>query len=264
MAWPSGYYLGVIHQLAGVHVELLALAAGAMLILMRRRSLADAIPLLLAATCTVLLLGLRSAFPRYALPAIVLLTMSAALGVAWTSRLLPARIRAAWIAVLVVTCGAIQWRTCATFLREFQDDSRDRLRAWIASNLRAGDRIAADTYAGRFWAFGGEQSATVGHAIRVDAAPSVADLRGSVAQLRAAGYTHVAVAAAAFDRYFDPHLKPLPHLAADFHRRAAWYRELFEQGQLVWQSDPELDTMAYTNPPLRMYRLPDVAVSRSN
>jgi len=264
MIWPSGYYGHVIHQLAGGHIELLAVGAVLLGITRLRRSLPHLIPIVLAGLCTLLLFGLRSAFPRYALPAIVLLTVTAALGIAWTSRLLPLRARAAWVAALVLLCGALQWRTCSTFLHEFDDDSRERLRTWMAANLRAGDRVAADTYAGRFWAFGGEQTLTIGPLIRMDAAASVADLRGNLADLRAAGYTHVAVCAAAFERYFNPELMPLPEQTSDFRRRQAFYRELFDRGQLVWQSEPELDTMAYTNPPLRLYRLSELSLARSN
>lgn len=261
MAWPSGYYPRVIHQLAGAHVELLALAAAAVLLTVpRRKSLPHAIPILLALACAALLLLCRSAFPRYALPAIVLLTAAAALGIAWTAQLWPARwrCREAWALALVAVCWSIQWRACTSYIGQLRDDSRDRLRAWMATNLPPTARVAADTYAGRFWAFGGEQALTVWPGVRVHAAPSAADL-GALSALRAEGFTHVAVSAAAYDRYFDPHLRPLPQAQRDFARRRAWYQELFHGAELVWRSDPERDTMAYTNPPLRLYRLRKIA-----
>ncbi len=273
MVFPSAYYLIVIHRQIGWHVEaLLALAMVAIASTPRLRTLDRLAPILLAALCTVLLLVCRSAFPRYALPAIVLLTFCGAIGLAWLraalveSLALPISAASSTVAVhlmvaaALLACTWLQFRACERHIAQFEDDSRDRLRQWMVAHLPAGSRVAADTYAGRFIAFGGQQALTIRDGMKMDAAMSAADL-GSIDDLRAAGFTHVAVSGEAFDRYFDPRLVALPGKEKEYDARQRWYRDLFERGHLIWRSDPVVDAMGYTDPALRLYELADLRLS---
>jgi hypothetical protein len=253
-AWPSLYYPRTLHNLVGIHVELLALAAALVVVLLRRRRATDMIPVALALRCFAPVLFCRSNFPRYALPAAVFMTFLAAVGIVSIARSLQPRWRTAAMIAAVALCAALQIRVVVGCVDQFGDDSRDRLLAWMATHLPPGSTVAADTYAGPFVTFGGLQAIEAKPGVRVHAALSAADF-GRIDQVRAAGYTHVAVSAAAFGRYFDPDLSPLPDHAAIYGQRRDWYRRLFDEQELTWSSDPSPDLLAYTNPPLRLYRL---------
>jgi hypothetical protein len=251
--WPSTYYPYVVHALTGVVIDGLALAAVAIVIARQRRS-SDVVPVALAILCFAPLLACRSNFPRYALPAVVFVTLLAALAVAWVRTSIPSRWRRAWTVAAIALVMTLQLRVCLRHIERFGDDSRDRLVAWMAGHLPAGSRVAADTYAGPFVTFGGQQAISIKPGVRVHAALSAADI-GTIDELRATGYTHVAVSAAAYARYFDPHLHPFPESASDYSRRRHWYARLFNDQELMWSSDPSPDMFAYTDPPLRLYKL---------
>lgn len=261
MVFPSAYYLIVIHRQVGWHVEaLLAMTIFVIVWSRRLRTLDYLTPTIFAMLCTVPLLVCRSAFPRYALPAIVLLTFCGAIGLVWMSQRVAPPWRNFAVAVILLACTWLQFRACQRHIAQFENDSRDRLRQWMVAHLPTGSHIAADTYAGRFIAFGGRQAMTLRDGVTMHAALSAADL-GSIDDLRAAGFTHVAVSAEAFDRYFDPRLHALPGKENEYAARQRWYRELFERGHLIWRSDPVVDSMGYTDPALRLYALTDARVS---
>jgi hypothetical protein len=76
---------------------------------------------------------------------------------------------------------------------------------------------------------------------------------GSLADLRARGVTHVAVAEGDYGRFFRAKLKPTEAGAAEFTRRRAFYAELFDTGTLLLDVPP--GQLQYLQPHVQLWKL---------
>ncbi len=75
---------------------------------------------------------------------------------------------------------------------------------------------------------------------------------GTLAELRARGITHVAVAEGDYGRFFRDKLKPTEKGAENFAQRKAFYAELFETGTLLLDSPP--GQLQYLQPHLQLWK----------
>ncbi len=76
---------------------------------------------------------------------------------------------------------------------------------------------------------------------------------GTLAELRARGITHVAVAEGDYGRFFRDKLKPTEKGAENFSQRKAFYAELFETGTLLLDSPP--GQLQYLQPHLQLWAI---------
>jgi hypothetical protein len=205
-------------------------------------------------------------FPRYALPVTVLSYFVA--GQMMTSALQRLQ-RPLWfklvalagcVSFIVATQGAQLWR----LNNQFADDSRQRLREWVASHVGEQATILAEDFTVLEGAGDSRrypiQSRIPARVIRV---ASVPDLAPTLEQLKISGVDYVAVAEPKYERYFRPGVHSVSSEGADQvaqHQR--FYADLFARAELVWSSVPSPPSHDYVNPELRVYRLPDVTVAR--
>ncbi len=245
----------------------LFLALGTVLLLARARSfvLSEMVGPAFLVTFALVLSCSAFPFPRYALPVTVLgyfvagQMMSSALG------RLEKPLWFKWVAVagcvglIVATQGAQLWR----FNRQFADDSRQRLREWVAGHVDEQATILVEDFtvlegAGDHWRYP-EQSPIPARIVKVH---SAADRAPTLEQLKMSGVDYVAVAEPEYERYFRPGVRSVASAGTDQvaqHRR--FYTDLFARAELVWSSVPAPPSHAYLDPELRVYRLPDVTVA---
>ncbi|WP_428938806.1 ArnT family glycosyltransferase [Fontivita pretiosa] len=264
---PNLYCLRVATGETMLHLWLLGAAGAAAAVAWRPRK-PSRWAIVLAAfllAYTLVLSYNRIPFARYALPITICLytalSMLAAAGIRRLQRHRPALGLATLIATLICII-TLQANRCINFNTQFRDDSRQRLREWVARNLPHDARIVADGYTdlggqGDPWRFP-EQSRVRQRVMQLmfaaDAAPTPADLANE-------GVQYVAVASYTYERFFVPGVEPMPGTQPErsFHQRADFYRKLFEQGKLLWQSVPSPSTNAYVNMELRLYQIDHLA-----
>jgi hypothetical protein len=162
-------------------------------------------------------------------------------------------VAAAGLALIV----ALQLPRCLNYLNQFADDSRLRLRSFIADNLPAGSLVVADRHVGlqrnddpRI----PESERRLPIIIRVNF--WVADF-GDLNFIRRSGADYVAVNETAYRRLFNPDIHPVPSEADRYNARRRFYEQLFAEGELIWSSTPAPPTYSPVNPALRFYRLHD-------
>lgn len=204
-------------------------------------------------------------FPRYALPLTVLAYFAAAEAVAavvgWLSLRRAAGARAAVI-VTVSVAGLLQGYRCISINEQFRDDSRQRLREWVALNLPPAAVVAADSYTQLGGAGDPDRfpdQATL--SINLMRASSPADLADSLEGLATLGVQYVAIAEPTYARYLDPAARPVPGREAQFERRRQLYRQLLSHGKMIWSAIPAVPTRAYANPEIRLYQVTGVAAA---
>jgi hypothetical protein len=259
LAVPNSFSVGVATSEMMPHVWLF-IALGTVLLVSRRlwnRPLAITAAFL--ATFAVTLSFSAFPFPRYALP----LTM---FGYFVAGQLITAVLvqitQPRWLnwAAFVIVLGVIlaaQGTRIWRFNTQFADDSRQRLREWVARNLGNVTTLLVEDFtvldgAGDPWRHP-DQSRIQARILR---AGSIADRALTIDQLRMAGIDYVVVAEPKYERYFRPGTRAV--LAAqqeDFMQHQRLYRELFAHTKLVWASKPSPPSHAYVNPELRVYHL---------
>ncbi len=196
-------------------------------------------------------------FHRYVLPVVLMGHVTAALAAVWIMEGMGRRGRVVTTVLFAAIFLGIGVPRCASAIEQFGDDSRDRFRAWAIANLPPGTRIAADFYAGLLAEENFHKlpvSKTIGNGIEVTVVQSGPDL-GSIALLRLEGYSYVAVADTAYERYFIPEAMAAPDSLDWFKEHVDWHRELFRRYPLVWWSKPDFNLRAYTNPEIRVYEI---------
>lgn len=244
---PHGYYFSRMNELTPAGLWLgLVMCLGFFVWTARKRTLPQWLTFLFPFLFFVTLSFSPKTAGRYLLPVEAFTTFFAALSVGFLMandkklRALPA------IAALLIFFAGT--RTSANDLsvlfREFSQDARNELRAWIAGQTPPNAVVAQDG--------------------RVDLAASpdwknarpllssefAADL-GSITELRSKGVTHVAVARQVYNRFFDVGLKPSAKEQVDFSRRSAFYHQLFDGRTPVWESP--LGKVIYLQPGIRVY-----------
>lgn len=202
-------------------------------------------------------------FARYALPIAVGMYFAAGLLVAYGVAAIPMPGR--WRALALVGCVAsivvFQGLRCANFNRQYADDSRQRLREWVAANLPADTYIVSDGYTGLGdpgdpWRFPGQ--ARLRHDI--NRGFYAADF-GPLESQANRGVDYVAVAWSNYQRFFEPAVGAMPGAERYLERQRKFYTDLFSRGQLVWSSVPEPPTYSYVNMELRLYRITHLATA---
>jgi hypothetical protein len=198
-------------------------------------------------------------FPRYALPITVLSYFVA-------GQLLASGLRrmkqSRWLKqVTFVTClglvGVIQGAQCWRLNMQFAEDSRQRVREWLAS-LGEQTAVLVEDYTaldgiGDPWRFP-RQSQIQAQIVRTG---SVADHAPTIDRLKMTGIDYVVVAEPKYERYFRVGIHSVSNAGqGDLLRRQHFYSELFARAELVWSSVPSPPSHAYVNPELRVYRLP--------
>ncbi|HLZ02014.1 MAG TPA: hypothetical protein VKR55_07650 [Bradyrhizobium sp.] len=243
-------------------------AVATLLLLVRPRALAlsEMVGGVFLLTFALVLSWSAFPFPRYALPVTVLGYFVA--GQMMNSALQrlerPIWFKSAAFAGCVVLIVAVQGAQVWRFNKQFADDSRQRLREWVASHVEEQAAILAEDFtvlegAGDSWRYP-TQNRIAARIIRVG---SVADRAPTFEQLKMSGVDYVAVAEPKYERYFRPGVHSTSSEGANQvaqHRR--FYEDLFARAELVWSSAPSPPSHAYLNPELRLYRLPDVTVVR--
>jgi hypothetical protein len=168
------------------------------------------------------------------------------------TRWAPAAMAAA-LALIISLQGARVLR----FNRQFDDDSRQRLRTWIAQ-LPPGTQVTADAYAaistgpdnGDKWRHPDQPRVQAHVPFSFFAAQE-----GTLDQQLARNISYVAVCDAAYERFFTPGVHPLAGADSTFHHHKQFYEELFRRGELVWSSTPQVPTHAYVDMALRVYKI---------
>ena len=191
--------------------------------------------------------------PRYMIPVVVWLCAIAGVGVVWVVeyvlRLKPAHV---WIAIPVVVLlalpGAIR---CLNYQQQFANDSRIRLARWLSENLDASAHVIQDKHAA--------VNRVTMYALPFEVEtrnPSVGD--GGAEELAAMGYTHIITCKATYRRYFSSHIRASAEFREEFEQIRARYEQVWRDCELLWESKPDYDIGAYTNPEIRLYRLPSL------
>ena len=140
-----------------------------------------------------------------------------------------------------------QGRLCADYTRQFALDSRQRLNAFLQTLPRGSIVLAEDyTRLGEFPSAGAPY-----HLVVVRFAADGGDLT----RLERRRTNRVAVCELDHGRFFTPWSIAEPGRAAYFGRGRALYRALFALPP-VWSYKPTHDMHAFTNPVVRVYRLP--------
>lgn len=212
----------------------------------------------LAATYAVVLAFNVLPFTRYALPMTVIAYVAAGLLIACVVQRLPPAYHEFRFGV-AAGCATIalvaQGTRCYDFNRQFADDSRQRLREWVAANTSRNDRIAADLFTS-LATRGDPHRFPNQHPIRprIERRMYAADV-GTLDALAQRGIRYVAVSHLNYARFFIPGAHGIDDHDEWFAHRQQFYSDLFARGELVWSSTPNPPTHANVNPELRVYRI---------
>ena len=256
MPVPHTHFLEVIARSTPTSILLLAVAGLIMLgITWRKRNTWDFFLPALILIQVLMLCFCHSFIARYALPAIVLMHLLAAMGLVWTwqwSRelYLPHLVLPGLTAIVAINLGWL----CYDTLAEFRDDSRDRVRAWLIANTSTGDRVLTDTYAGFFPPLGGSQSDELKTGVAVSGEFYAAASVGSAQALKDKGYTYIVVTPLAYERFFNAHIVPTKSNQDFYDATRTAYQDIFDHATLVWSSKPRHGWMTYVDPEIRVYR----------
>jgi len=256
---PNLYCLRIAMQEVMPHVWIM-LGLGVVWLIVRRRVRRWGITLAAFLLAYIAVLAYCAIpIPRYALPISVLIYATAASLLA--GMLVDLRRVARWAPAAVVAAlvliVSLQGARVLHFNRQFDDDSRQRLRTWIAQ-LPRGTRVSADSYAaistendsGDKWRYP-DQPRVSAHITRTFYAAE----GGSLDQQLAKNVAYVAVCDATYERFFVPGVRPLAGADSTFYQSRRFYEELFKRGELVWASDPQVPTHAYVDMALRVYKV---------
>jgi hypothetical protein len=154
----------------------------------------------------------------------------------------------AWAFMLLV-----QGYVCYNFTHQFYDDSRQRLREWIASNLPASSIVGIDRPI---------MLSSTGDAVRF---PNQAQLPQRIKSSKyaadlfdsgASDVQYLAITNIVYDRYLMNNCYGVFPKEEDFIRRRDFYLDIITHGKLIWESSPGIPTRSYVNPVIKLYELP--------
>ncbi|MGD0387724.1 MAG: phospholipid carrier-dependent glycosyltransferase [Tepidisphaeraceae bacterium] len=254
---PNVYYIATLPIETGWPIVLLGSAAIPMLLITwRKRSGWDVMASLFGPGFLLVLSLSKIPNTRYLLPAAVMTHVMAGLFALWVIQSVANRTwrAAAGIAFATVVL-LIGLPRCVSVVHQFGDDSRDRLRAWMVANLPAKSIVVGDFYTGMVihaMAMRGED--TIGNGITVRER-FAATFFGQLSSLPGKGIGYVAVADLAYDRYFQPDIRPTDDFKQEYDYNRQWYVDLFTNYKPLWSYDPEMNLRACTNPAIRLYRI---------
>jgi hypothetical protein len=226
----------------------------------RRRPTGERIIVLFPTGWLIVMSALTVQLGRYILPAIVLMHFIAGMALVQLIRIICDRsyVGYAAIAVLLAVLLVPLFLRCLNYLGQFADDSRVRLADWISVHGPEEGLIAQDWYVALPAEVEVIRDETRYH-VPVRSKMFVGDLN-KLRKARKTGYTHVAVCDLSYSRFFDRDVYPADTANARhiYSVRRGFYRQLFEEGQLLWERVPPRRMEGFTNPEIRFYRLPDI------
>lgn len=221
-------------------------------------------------------------FNRYLLPVMVLTHVVAGLGILDAARLL-AKVTSprstddtaggrsgpnAWavlsrlvVPLLLLVVVTRQVPLMADYLQQIPDDSRRRLDSWLRHESAGGMRILSDFTTGLQLGIITPAPHSRGSASIVLNTGLFAAEWGSLDNVRRLGITHVAICELAYDRYTSGMTYATPQKSGEFEARRAFYQELLDHGQIVWDSHANAThtpTGSYTNPRVVLVKLPPI------
>ncbi|MBC7782542.1 MAG: hypothetical protein H7144_01780 [Burkholderiales bacterium] len=264
---PNTFTLRIARSDLMPHVWVFASLGVLWLIVRHRISRAGIVMLSFLLAWIVLLSRNAIPIPRYALPITVLAFFIASLLLSKLVYDMQLRWPVVGTIALVVSVAAVvvlQGQRCVNFNQQFLDDSRQRLRVWLAGNIPNAGMIAVDSYTGlqepgdivRF-----PDTPPLGN-IQIPMTMYAADIASDLQGLADSGVEYVAVAWPGYMRFLDPEVRGWPegsYADALFNRRRAFYVELFAKGQVAFESVPNPPTHSYVNPQVAVYRIKHLA-----
>ncbi len=265
--FPNTFALRMAMSDVMIHIWIVA-GLGLIWFLIRPRISRDGIAVLSILITWILALSFNAIpIPRYSLPISVLIY--------FISSLLLARAVADWITIrkslgfamiLIAACaiGYFQFQRSVNFNQQFADDSRVRVRAWIAANIPAGTVVPADSYAGLQ-----EPGDPIRHPEQADVSQVqitqtmfAADTTDDLESLANSGVQYVITAWPAYMRFLDPEVHGWPRGTGNekaFNRRKQFYLDLFAKGEIACQFKPDQATHSYVNPEITIYNISKLA-----
>ena len=246
---PHAYYLQKLREITPTAIWL-ALATTAISLLLRWKN-SSAIQLLTLAF-PFLFIALLSFSPktatRYVLPSTMFFSFlaGAAPGLLLQGKS-PAKLRVITMLVASLFVAAGVWSYAPVFAKlyaEFSTDARDGLRQWLDQNTPADAIIAQDERVDLLANPNWKNRSVLNSEFAADL--------GSLDELKSRGVTHLAVTRQSYNRFFSG-LRPNSKERVEFEKCAAFYSDLFQRGQLVWESP--VGEIIYLHPGIRLYRL---------
>jgi hypothetical protein len=258
MNHPNTYFLRTLPLEMGWPMLCLGiLAIFVFLFTWRRRGAWDRIIILIGpAYLGIISFGVLAG-QRYLLPVVLMMHITAAMGALWIMQeMISRRQRIAVGTIFAVIVILIGLPRCIWTIREFGDDSRDRLRAWMIENLPPGSFVLADFYTGLVPTGNFHHlpiETTLGNGITLRLVRGGPDFGVDWPRTMIGPY-YVAISDGEYARYFTPELHAMPADADWVNRERAWYQHLLNDCRPVWQSDPNFPLRAFTDPAIRVYR----------
>jgi hypothetical protein len=257
MHQPNTYFLFNLPRETGWPIFILGAAAIPLAIITwRKRNRWDWLAISLGPMFLIALSFSIIPFTRYLLPVVVLTQAMAGLCALWVVGMFPKSgwrcvatgvMLAAILLACVPRCVSVQW--------QFAHDSRDRLRAWMIATLPPGTKVVGDFYSGMVVRSDGMHgSDVIGNDIHVEEA-FAATHYGPVNLLRFKGISYLVVTDAAYERYFVPQVYPIPEEQKGYDYKKQYYVNLFARYKLAWESIPNLNLHAFTNPAIYVFRV---------
>lgn len=261
---PNLFCLRVALREVGRHTWVL-FGVGLLMLLARPRvSRWGVVVLSFFTTFAVVLAHNAVPFDRYALPVTVLAGfLTACLVAAGLNRWTKKPWLAAVLALLIVAVPTVlQMRVGLAFNEQFRDDSRHRLRVWMAENLPENVQVVADNYAGLSgpgddWRF--DDPPRFGRRLR--SRWMSADM-GDLEQLRRRGVDYVIIAEPTYARFFEKGVNTVEGQDRRRWRRRpevedyrTFYQGLFDECEIVWESKPNPPSGSYVDPHITVFRV---------
>jgi hypothetical protein len=200
---------------------------------------------------------------RYFLPATALFSVLAVIGASdladWLAPRWPRRTVFAIAALALVAAQFPSWTGSRPgwigYNLAFQHDDTAELIEWLKTNVPPAAVIAKDNRVALPDPRKKRDASRMGiipQKVLTHKSGFAADL-GTLDELQARGVTHVAVSEMDYGKFFLRGLRPQKSGDGDFERRRAFYDQLIDEGELLWER--EKSTVLYLHPGIRVYRL---------
>lgn len=247
---PHGVYGAVFREATNFMVWIL-LGIYAIGLILRRRTapLSEWMTALFPLAFAIMLSFSPKTHHRYFLPATGLILTIAAIGAVtpailrWKNRGLQVPAWTTATILALVTTG-VQAPRFLEYFNGFREDTRTTMAKFVREYVPSGAVIVQDK---RF------DLDALGLPYEFRGKLFAAD-EGTLDELRAQGVEYFGVAEGDFGRFFREKFKPTEDGAEDFYRRKAFYEQLFDEGELLFECKG--GTLLYLQPEIRLYHLP--------
>ncbi len=162
---------------------------------------------------------------------------------------------AKWLTAALVA-GAIVWSVCqaAETDASFQNDARRALVAYVREHIPADAVIVQDKRVNLPSRDDPRQADSPYFLDQKLLGKLFAADEGTVDELKARGIRYVAVAEGDYGRFFLKTHRPQEAGRDDYERRKAFYKQLFAEGQVLWECPA--GPQQYLQPAIKLYQLP--------